>query len=203
MKHYGVDEGMRAGVYVPLRQRPLRTMLVAIRVEGGEPTRVLEAVRTLTAQVDSELPLFDVHTMSERVAEHLWARRAGSWLIAIFSTVALLLAVAGIYGVISYSVGQRTREISVRMAMGALSRQVAGQVVRQGMALVGLGVALGLVVSMAGGRLVAGILVGVSATNPWVYGGVTLLLLVVAGLANYLPARRAAGLDPMTALRGD
>ena len=141
--------------------------------------------------------------MTEQVDNSLFTRRAMSWLIGAFSTVALLLAVTGLYGVISYSVGQRTREISVRMAMGAQERDVLAQIVRQGMLLVAMGVVGGLVISLAGTRLVAGILVGVEATDPVVYAGVTLLLVVVSGVANYLPARRAATLDPARALRGD
>jgi len=112
-------------------------------------------------------------------------------LIAAFSTVALLLAIAGIYGVVSY------------MAMGAQKQQVLGQIVRQGMSLVVVGVVFGLALSVAGASLISGILVGVSATDPTVYVGVTALLVSVAALANYLPARRAAALDPMDALRGD
>lgn len=115
--------------------------------------------------------------------------------------IALFLAVAGLYGVISYSVGQRTQEISIRMAMGAQRPDVLRQILRQGMALVVLGVMVGLVGAFAASGLVSGILVGVSPTNPVVYGGVTVLLLLVATLANYLPARRAAALDPMRALR--
>ena len=141
--------------------------------------------------------------MTEQVDNSLFTRRAMSWLIGAFSTVALLLAVTGLYGVISYSVGQRTREISVRMAMGAQERDVLAQIVRQGMLLVAMGVVGGLVISLAGARLVAGILVGVEATDPVVYAGVTLLLVVVSGVANYLPARRAATLDPARALGGD
>ncbi len=113
------------------------------------------------------------------------------------------MAIAGIYGVISYSVGQRRQEISIRMAMGAERGKVVREVLVQGMKLVLAGAALGLVLSLAGARLVAGILVGVSSTDPWIYLFVTALLLVVAFVANYLPARRAAGLHPMGALRGE
>jgi putative ABC transport system permease protein len=141
--------------------------------------------------------------MTEQVDRSLFTRRAMSWLIRAFSTVALLLAIAGIYGVISYSVGQRTQEISVRMAMGVQKQDVLAHVVRQGMGLVAIGVVIGLGISLAGAELVSGILVGVDATNPMVYAGVTILLLAVAGVANYVPARHAASLDPMRALRGE
>ena len=139
--------------------------------------------------------------MTETLDRSLWTRRATSWLIGAFSSVALLLAVAGLYGVISYSVGQRAREISVRMAVGARHGQVLTHVIRQGMGLVSAGVALGLLISLSAAGLVSGILVDVSPREPSVYLGVTVLLVLVAAAANYLPARRAAHLDPMSVLR--
>jgi len=141
--------------------------------------------------------------MADELDEALWTRRATSWLIGAFSTVALLLAIAGIYGVISYSVGQRKQEISIRMAMGAQKEDVAGAVVRQGMVLVGIGAVIGIGLAVAGAGAVPQILVGVEARDPRVYAAVTVLLVAVASIANYLPARRAAALDPMRALRGE
>lgn len=202
VKHYGVDEPMRPGVYQPLRQFPLQGFVVALRVRG-ESTAIISEARAITAGIDVELPIFGVETMTESLDDSLWTRRAMSWMIAAFSTVALLLAIAGIYGVISYSVGQRRQEISLRMAIGAQREDILGEVVRQGMVSVVIGVVLGLGLSLAAAGLVSGILVDVNATDLRVYGAVTLLLLTVAGLANYLPARKAAGLDPMGALRGE
>lgn len=202
VKHNGVDEPMRPGVYQPLRQMPIGGFSVVV-ASGGSTEDAVAAARRVTTEMDPELPLYAVRTMSESMRRSLWARRATSWLIGTFSAVALLLAVAGLYGVISYSVGQRTREISVRMAVGAQHGQVLAQVVRQGMVLVLAGVGVGLLASLAAAGLVSGILVGVSATDPMVYTGVTTLLLLVAALANYLPARRASRLDPMEALRGE
>jgi putative ABC transport system permease protein len=202
VKHYGVDEEMRPGVYQPLRQLVLQGFNVALRVRS-ESGAIVSAARTITADMDSELPLYSVQTMTDELDEALWTRRAMSWLIASFSTVALLLALAGIYGVISYSVGQRKQEISIRMAMGAQKRDVLGEVVKQGMVLVGIGAAVGLGLAVAGAGVVSQILVGVEAKDPRVYAAVTLLLLVVAGVANYLPARRAAAMNPMGALRGE
>ena len=204
VKHYGVDEEMIPGVYFPLRQEPLSGFQVALRVRG-ETSAAVSAARAITTEMDAELPVYDIEIMTEELDQALWTRRATSWLIGAFSGVALLLAIAGIYGVISYTVGQRSKEISIRMAMGARKEDVLRQILRQGMVLVALGVGLGLVVSLAGARLVtaSGLLVGVQATDPRVYLGVTLVILAVAGVANYLPARRAAGLDPMHVLRGD
>jgi putative ABC transport system permease protein len=202
VKHYGVEEEMRPGVYQPWRQMPLRSFMVAL-VTDGEPGALARVAREVTAEIDPELPLYDVESMKGIVDQSMWTRRAASSLIALFSTVALLLAVAGIYGVVSYTVGQRTQEISIRMAMGAESAQVLGQIVSQGMKLVLAGAGIGLVVSLAAAGLVSGILVSVSARDPWVYVGVTLLLLAVAAAANYLPARRAATVEPMKILRGE
>ena len=202
VKHYGVDEDMRPGVYRPLRQQALGGFVVALRTRTTTGL-VVAAARTVTAEIDIELPVYNVQEMTDQLDKSLWTRRATSWLIGAFSTVALLMAVAGLYGVISYSVGQRTREISIRMAIGAQKQQVLGDVVRQGMSMVIIGVVAGLALSIAGAGLVSGILVDVSARDPFVYVGVTVLLLAVAGLANYIPARRAAALDPMKALRGE
>lgn len=202
VKHYGMDVPMRPGVYRPLPELPLSSFQVALKIRG-DLGPIMSEVRSVTAEVDAELPVYNVETMTEELHESLYTRRATSWLIGIFSTVALLMAIAGIYGVISYSVGQRRQEISIRMAMGAEARTVLREVVGQGMRLVALGAIIGLGVSLAGASVVSGILVGVSPTNPAVYGAVTIGVLAVAAAANYLPARRAARLDPMGALRGE
>lgn len=202
VKHYGVDEDMRPGVYQPISQIPLDYFMVAVRT-AGDPTALAGAVREVLRRQDPTLPVFDLQTMEERAETSLWTRRAQSWLFAAFSSVALLLAVAGLYGVVSYSVRQRVREIGIRMALGAPRRQVLGQVVRQGMALVAGGLVLGLGGALAVTRAVEGLFVAADATAMSVYVPVAVLLAVVAAAANVLPARRAAGLDPMQVLRGD
>jgi predicted permease len=202
VKHYGVDEEMRPGVYQPIRQFPLQGFQVALSV-SGESSVAVSGARAVTAGLDSELPLYGVQIMTEEMDEALWTRRALSWLIAAFSTVALILAVAGIYGVISYSVGQRTREIGIRMAMGAQREDVLSQVVRQGMALVLVGTSIGVGVALAGAGVVSRLLVGVNPMEPLVYVSVAAVLVGVAAVANYLPARRAARLNPMGVLRGE
>ena len=202
VKHYGVDEDTRPGTYEPMAQNPLSSIQVALSATGDFGA-VTAAVRTATEALDPELPLYDVRTLAETLDEALLARRASSWLVGAFSAVALMLALAGVYGVISYSVGRRAHEISIRIAMGARGSRVMRDVVRQGMVLVGTGAVIGLALARAGAGLVSGVLVGVSATSPSVYLAVTALVLAVAALANYLPARRAAGIHPMQALRGD
>ena len=202
VKHYGVDEDMRPGVYQPLSQLPLSSLNMGVRTVG-DPLELLGAIRSVTRETDPELPLYEVSTMREMMDGSLWTRRATSFLIALFSSVALLLAVAGIYGVISYSVGQRFHEIGIRIALGARNGQVLSQVMRQGMLLVALGVALGLGAAYATARIVSGLLVGVSATDPIVFGAVTFGLVAVAALANLVPALRAAHLEPMQVLRAE
>ena len=202
VRHYGVDREMRPGTYEPLRWNPQPFIQVALTT-SGEPAPVLSAARSVTQATDPELPLFDVRTMRERLDETLSARRATTWLIVTFSAVALLLAMAGIYGMISYSVSQRTREISIRMAMGARMAGVMREVVGRGMGLVGLGAVVGLALARVGAGVVSSLLVGVRPDTPSVYAVVTALVLGVAVLANYLPARRASRLDPMETLRGE
>jgi predicted permease len=202
VKHYGLDQPMRPGLYQPLRQVPLDGFFVALRTAPSDPSPLAEA-RAVTAELDPELPIYADRTMGAVLEERLWARRATAWLIAAFSGVALLLAVAGLYGVISYAVNQRTREIGLRMALGARAEQVHRQVVREGLVVVAAGAVVGLLAALAMGGIVSGLLVQVSPTEPVVYLVVTLLLLAVASAANYLPARRAAATDPMGALRGE
>jgi predicted permease len=202
VKHYGVDQEMRPGVYQPLRQAPRGSMQIAVRT-AADPTGVVSAVRNELRAADPDLPLYNVMTMRERFDESLWIHRASSTLIALFSTVALALALAGIYGVISYGVGQRTHEIGIRIALGARKTQVLHQVMRQGMSMVGFGIVAGLGAAYASARVLSSLFVEVSATDPITYGAVTLFLLAVAAVANFIPARRAAGLDPMETLRSE
>jgi predicted permease len=201
-KHYGLDTPMRPGVFQPHRQNAMGAMSIVIR-STVDPLSLVSSVRRMVQARDPELPLDNVTTMSEALDESLWARRAASWLAAIFSAVALLMAVGGIYGVISYGVSQRTHEISIRMALGARGGQVLRQVMRQGSLLVSTGVVLGLGGAYAAAHAISPALFGVDPGDLRVYGVVTLILGGVTLLANFLPARRAAGLDPMSGLRGE
>lgn len=208
VKHYGVDEEMRPGLYIPERRQSLSRFRVALRVDpqqtdDGDLAALADRVRTATRSIDPTLPVFNLQAMQDQLDQSLWTRRAGAWMIGIFSTVALLLAVAGLYGVVSHTVGRRTREIGIRMAVGADRRHVLRGVLGEGMALVLVGVVVGLGAAFFLARGLSAVLVGVSAREPIVYAAVSLLLIVVAAVANYLPARRAAGLDPVTVLRRD
>ena len=201
-KHYGLDTPMRPGVFQPHPQRAGLGMAIVVR-GFVDPLSLVSSVRRLVHARDPALPVDNVTTMSEALDESLWARRAASWLAAIFSAVALIMAVGGIYGVISYGVSQRTHEISIRMALGAQGGQVLRLVMRQGSMLVLLGVVLGLGGAYAAAHAISPVLFGVDPGDLRVYVVVTLILGAVTLLANFLPARRAAGLDPMSGLRGE
>jgi putative ABC transport system permease protein len=153
--------------------------------------------------MDPDLPLYNVRTMAERLDRSLWVRRAYSLLFAAFAAVAMLLAASGVYGVISFAVSQRTREIGIRMALGARPGQVMRGILGQGMALVSIGVALGLVASQLTAGLLKSMLFGVSTRDVATYIAVVLGVALVGLAANYVPARRAAGVDPVRALRAE
>ena len=205
VKHYGVDEDMRPGLYIPVERQTVSRFQIALRVdaESDDLAALASRVRQATERIDPSLPVYNLQAMQDQLDQSLWTRRAAAWMIGIFSTVALLLAVAGLYGVVSHTVGRRTREIGIRMAVGAERRHVLREILGQGMSLVLVGVVVGLGAAFLLARGMSSVLVGVTAREPIIYAAVTLLLIVVAAVANYLPARRAAGLDPVTVLRRD
>ena len=166
-----------------------------------EPQMLIGPAREILRQMDPELPMFDIRTMTERLDRSLWARRAYSWLFGAFALVALLLAAAGIYGVISYAVSQRTREIGIRMALGAQPRQVLSEVLASGMLLVSAGVVAGVAGALVVVRLLQTLLFGVSSRDPIVYAAVMLGVVLAGLVANFVAARRAAAVGPLRALR--
>ena len=187
-------------IYIPLGQEYQRGMTLLVRTEG-DPLSVAPGVRSVMQQLDKSLPLYEVKTMRSHVRAALAVDRMIAVLLGVFGGAALLLAGVGVYGVMSYAVAQRTREIGIRMALGAKPRDVLRLVVGQGMTLILVGGALGLALAFALSRVVSGLLFNLSATDPLTFAGVTLLLAAAALLACYLPARRAARVDPMIALR--
>jgi len=190
----------RWNIYTPYRQFAYPVSYVAIRA-ASNPMMLTAMVRREVAALDSEQTVMSVMTMEQRVSTSLAQPRFNALLLNLLSALAAALAAVGIYGVISYSVAQRTREIGIRMALGARRRDVLRLVVGQGMALAGAGVAIGLPASLALTRLMTGLLYGVSATDLWTFAGATALLGAVAIAACWLPARRATKGDPMIALR--
>jgi putative ABC transport system permease protein len=189
-------------LYLPLAQSPVLSLVVLART-SGDPLALTAAVKAALAELDSGLPLSDVATLDQRVTETLARPRVNAALLCAFAGAALLLAAVGIYGVIAFGVVQRTRELGIRMALGAGASNLLHMVVSQGMRPVLAGVGLGLAGALAGTRLLRGLLFGVAPTDPTTFLVVTAFLLAVALLASYLPARRAARSDPMIALRNE
>jgi predicted permease len=202
MRHYGLDSEIRPEVFVPFSIGATAGMTIAIRTRTDAHSMVAPA-RELIQQMDTDLPMYNVRTMAERLDRSLWVRRAYSWLFVAFAAVAMLLAAAGVYGVISFAVSQRTREIGIRMALGASPGQVMRGILGQGMALVSIGVALGLVASQLTAGLLKSMLFGVSTRDVGTYFAVVLGVALVGLAANYAPARRAAGIEPVRALRAE
>jgi len=185
---------------VPYRQFAYPVSYVAIRA-ASDPAALMATVRREVAALDREQAVMIAMTMEQRVSASLARPRFNTLLLNLLSALVAALAAVGIYGVISYSVAQRTREISIRLALGARRSDVLRLVIGQGITLVSIGVAIGLAVSLALTRLMQGLLYRVSATDLLTFAGASLLLGVVAVAACYLPARRAMKVDPMVALR--
>jgi ABC-type antimicrobial peptide transport system permease subunit len=162
---------------------------------------MINTIRREVERLDANLPLYDVKTMGEHMRFSLFPLRAGAWVAGGFALLALLLAGLGVYGVMSYAVSQRTREIGLRMALGARGGDVMRLVVRQGMWLALIGLLIGLAGALVLTRLMSSVLYGVSATDVVTFAGVTLLLGSVVLIACYIPARRAAKVDPIIAIR--
>ena len=209
-KHYGLDHDTLPSVYLPyptamataLRgdERAFQEMSIILRT-SGDPRLSIDPARQIVRQLDSGLPMYGVQTMMEKLDQSLWTRRAYSWLFGAFAMVAILLSAAGIYGTVSYRVGQRTREIGVRMALGADRNQVLGEVLLTGMRIVLLGLAVGLAGALATARILQSLLFEIDSRDPKTYAAVVLGLTGIALLATFVPARRAAKVDPMVALR--
>ena len=200
VKQDTLDSDPRIAFYLPQTQYPTRAMTVALR-SGNDPSGVLSAVKNELRKLDADLPMYYIRTMQQRVDESLARRRFSMLLLAVFAGVALALATIGIYGVMAYLVNQGTREIGIRVALGATRRNIVSLVVRQGMALALSGVAIGLAGAFLLTRLIRSLLFGVQATDPVTFVGIALLLGLVALLASYIPARRASRVDPLVALR--
>ena len=200
VKHKGLEGESRVQYYIPYQQRPTGNMYLVVRT-GGDPTNVSGAVRGAVLGIDRDLPVFRVRTMEQYVADSMAQRRFAMFVFGIFAVIALVLAAVGLYGVMAYSVTQRTHEIGVRMALGARSRDVVSLVVRQGMTLAGIGLVAGLGAAYGLTRLMETLLFGVNARDLGVFGLIAVVLTAVAAVACFLPARRATRVDPLVALR--
>ncbi len=201
-KYHELTEQQQAFLYVPAQQQTFTTDMSLI-ARTNNPAGLLPVMRQVLREMDRNLPLYDVATMVEHIRQRLDKEQAVSALTGSFGGLALLLATLGLYGVMSYGVTQRTREIGIRVALGAARREVLGMVVGEGVKLAGIGIAIGLLLSALLTRIIAKFLYGVTATDLSTFAGVALGLVLVATLASLIPARRATGVDPMIALRAE
>jgi putative ABC transport system permease protein len=194
------DQNKDPDIYLPLLQNPEPDFVLAVRTQG-DPSGLVSAIRSEVGRLDANLPVYDIATMQKRMDNVTTNARFSTLLLGVFACVAMLLAVVGIYGVMAYSVTQRTHEIGIRMALGADRSDVLKLVVGESLTLVGIGVGIGLVGAFAATRVLASQLYSVSATDPLTFSVVSLILAGVALGASYVPARRATRVDPMVALR--
>jgi len=199
-KLFSLGEEPQSQAFIPALQFYTPAMTVNVRASGDAAT-LLPTLRREIQALEPTMPLTNVDTAESLISQALWAPRMGAALLGVFGLIALVLAAIGIYGVMSYSVNQRTVEFGLRMALGARPADVLRLVLRQGMTLVAIGLAGGIVAALAATRLVGTLLVGMSATDPATFALISLLLAAIAALAGYLPARRATRVDPMVALR--
>jgi putative ABC transport system permease protein len=197
---YGLAQPARLEIYVPFRQAPNSHMNLLVK-SVVDPAAMTSAIRAQIASIDKDEPIFAITTMGQLVRDSVTTRRFTLILLGLFSGLALLLAAIGIYGVTSYSVAQRTRDIGIRMALGASQTDVLRDVLALGARLTGVGLLLGLIGALAATRVLSSLLFGVRYTDALTFSAASLVLLVVSLFASYLPARRAMRVDPIVALR--
>jgi putative ABC transport system permease protein len=200
VKYDGIGQPMNADFYTSYLQFSYPDTIVIVKTRGPAPSMV-PSLRTAVASVDAAVPIYDVMTLDDRIAGALSRPRFNATLVAAFAATALLLAAIGVYGVVSYSVSSRMREIGVRVALGADARRVIRLVLGEGLRLATVGAAAGIAAAFAVTRLMQGLLVGVAASDPLVLGGGAIVMLAVACAATWIPARRASAVDPIVVLR--
>lgn len=202
VRQHHLDQTSPLAVYVPYAQDPWPFMTLVVRTKT-EPASAVSAVEATIHSVDKDEPVFGVRTMREVVAASLSSQRLRMVLLGLFAFLALTLACIGIYGVMAYSVAQRTHEIGIRMALGARPHDVLRLVVGHGLKLTLAGISAGLILSLILARLMSGLLYGVGPTDTATYVGVSMVLAAVALLASYIPAWRTLNIDPVRALRAE
>jgi macrolide transport system ATP-binding/permease protein len=199
-KYRSLGEDPTPYIFVPYSQSPQASMSVHVHTNGN-PKQLIAAIRREVQTLDPNLPAFNVTTLADNIEISLFPARLGALLLGVFGALALLIASIGIYGVMSFGVSERTREMGIRMALGAQRGDVLRMVIWQGMKVAAIGVAIGSGLAFVSTRVVSSYLYDVSTTDPATFTGITIILIGVALLACYLPARRATGVDPLVALR--
>jgi len=199
-KYITLGEEPTPYMYLPLIQIPSPALTLFFR-SGGDPRTVLASVRERVQALDRNLPLTNVWPIGEVISQALWAAKFSAGLLSIFAALAMILAAIGVYGVVAYSVGQRIREIGIRMALGARREDILGMIVRQSSASLAIGLAVGLVSAFGMARLITNLLYGVGAGSPIPFALLPALLALVGLIATYIPARRATKVNPIVALR--
>jgi ABC-type antimicrobial peptide transport system permease subunit len=188
--------------YLPHAQNNFSAMTLVVRTKGN-PDAMLAPIRNEIRNLDADQAIFNIATMDQLIADSIAVRRLAMILLGLFAALALMLAVIGIYGVLSYTVSQRTQEIGIRMALGAQRQDIFKMIASQSLRLIITGIVIGLAIAAGATRLMTNLLFNVSAIDPMVFISLSLLLIVVALLAGLIPARRATAIDPMVALRNE
>jgi putative ABC transport system permease protein len=202
MRHDALDRPARAELFLPYSQSGFRTLTVVVRTAPGSLTTV-QALKEQIWTLDPLQTIFDATMLDDLVSWTLVGRRFSVFLLGGFALATLLLATAGVYGVMSFSIGQRMREFGVRMALGAKRRDILGLLISDGLKLAGIGVIVGIAAALPLARLLRALLFGITATDPFTFVWVSLTLVFVTAAACYVPARRALKIDPVHALRVD
>ena len=202
VRYGAVEDSIQRDVYLPLLQSPRRGGLLFVRADSA-PEQLVPAIREEVRALDPDLPLIDVKRMEARFGDATWRTRMSAWLLSAFSSLALILAAVGIYGVVSQSVAQRSRELGVRVALGATRQDILRLVLFRAVVLAIFGVALGLALAIPSLKLLTTLLYQVTPGDPTVFATLGIALLAVAVLASYIPARRATRVDPLTTLRAE
>jgi predicted permease len=202
LKHYGLERPVRPAVYLPLPLSPRAANTVVLKM-AGDPAAIAPAASAAMREVDPEIPAYDMRTMDERLERSRSLRAAYSWMLGVFAVMALVLALGGSYGVTSYLVSQRTRELGIRVALGARRGDISRTVLKGSLGVVSIGVLIGVAGAIGAGRLLASLLFGVAPYDVLILTIAALALFSTGFLANWLPARRASRVDPMVSLRTD
>ncbi|MFI4944839.1 MAG: ADOP family duplicated permease, partial [Burkholderiales bacterium] len=202
VKHYGLERPMRPGVYFPITARPVDSLTLALKT-AGDPESLVAGARAAVRELDPDLAVFQVRTMEQALRRSMTARATYSWLLAVFALLALLLALGGTYGVTGYLASQRTREMGIRIALGARTADIRRSVLKGSLGVVVVGMIFGALSSIAAASQISSLLFGVSPRDPVVLVGAVLVLGLTALAASWFPAVRASRVDPMTTLRSE